>query len=162
MKLADLKPGMVVSLRGSKFKHLVTSDEDGELYLTGKVSWCNLRSHSEDMECELNEDITIDAVWYPVTRTIDYLCRENSVYGLKLLWERNIIDWSMVEVDTKLIVSLSPFTVNNKGIRRRFAKFEDGEIYVWDRGRDSFTTKGQEHYMQKWKYAKLFTDDEGI
>ena len=65
------------------------------------------------------------------------------------------IDWSKVDVDTKILVS-------NGGIRwyhAHFAKFENNTIYTFTDGATSFTY-GYYGYseFQPWKYAKLYKE----
>lgn len=60
------------------------------------------------------------------------------------------VDWSKVEVDTKILVS-------NDYIRwyhAHFAKFEDNTIYTFSNGATSFTY-GYSAF-EPWKYAKLY------
>ena len=67
-----------------------------------------------------------------------------------------IIDWSKVAVDTKILVA--NFANIDDGVikwnKRHFAKYENGEVYAWMDGRTSFTT---EHNMS-WEYAKLYKE----
>ena len=66
------------------------------------------------------------------------------------------VDWSKVQVDTKILVS-------EDGIdwyRRYFAKYENGIIYAFSDGLSSFTAcyKPECGYRRvcSWKYAKLY------
>lgn len=57
-------------------------------------------------------------------------------------------DWSKVAVDT-------PMKVSSDGVLWRpahFAKYEDGEPWVWSDGKTSFTTDGS---VSSFAYAKL-------
>ena len=65
------------------------------------------------------------------------------------------VDWSKVEVDTKILVRDSK-KANWK--HRYFSKYEDGIIYAWNDGRTSFTSNCSE--MTDWEYAKLYKGDE--
>lgn len=65
------------------------------------------------------------------------------------------VDWSKVEVDTKVLVRDSK-EANWK--HRYFSKYEDGIIYAWNDGRTSFTSDYSE--MTEWEYAKLYKGDE--
>ena len=69
-----------------------------------------------------------------------------------------IIDWSKVAVDTKILVA--NFANIDDGVikwnKRHFAKYENGEVYAWMDGRTSFTT---EHNIN-CEFAKLY--EEGV
>lgn len=58
------------------------------------------------------------------------------------------VDWSEVEVDTR--VSVSDGVVWHRG---HFAKFEGDRVYTYSAGRTSWTRKGVD--LIPWKYAKL-------
>lgn len=62
-------------------------------------------------------------------------------------WSKEI-DWSKVEVDTKLLVSNKEILWN----KRHFAKYEDGTIYVYQQGCSSYTTQ----QIEAFKHAKLW------
>ena len=66
-----------------------------------------------------------------------------------------VIDWSKVPVDTKILVS----NFGTKQYKAYFAKYEDGKIYAWDSGRTSFTA-GFENNMACWDYVKLYKEGE--
>lgn len=76
-------------------------------------------------------------------------------YGISELSEMNfeeVIDWSKVPIDTKIIISDD----NKDWNRRHFAKYENGKIYTWIDGCTSFTT----NKTTSWKYAKLYKEGE--
>lgn len=62
-------------------------------------------------------------------------------------------DWSKVEVDTPILVREYE---HENWVRRYFAKYKGGKVYVWNNGRTSWTEK----FMTPWKYAKLAEDEE--
>lgn len=64
-----------------------------------------------------------------------------------------MIDWSNVPVDTKILVK---DTIERKWHKRYFAKYEDGVVYAWDSGKASFTTV----YTARWDCAKLYEEGE--
>lgn len=66
------------------------------------------------------------------------------------------VDWSKVEVDTKILVS----TDNIKWYRRYFAKYENGKVYAYPNGATSFTYDCRE--VLPWKYAKLYEEVEDV
>ena len=63
------------------------------------------------------------------------------------------VDWSKVEVDTPILVREYE---HENWVRRYFAKYEGGKVYVWNNGRTSWTEK----FMTSWKYAKLAESEE--
>ena len=54
------------------------------------------------------------------------------------------IDWSKIEVDTKVLVRDWD---DSEWIPRYFAKFEDCRVYVWNNGRNSFTSRDEKDYI---------------
>lgn len=60
--------------------------------------------------------------------------------------------WQDLAVDTPVLVCQT--IDHNTWVRRHFAKFEAGHVYVWEDGRTSFTTKS----VVPYKYAKLATE----
>ena len=65
------------------------------------------------------------------------------------------IDWSKVEVDTPILVGEQE---GAEWVKRHFAKYEGGNVYVWNNGRTSWT----EHDVIAWNYAKLAESEENI
>ena len=63
---------------------------------------------------------------------------------------KEIVDWSKVTVDTKILVSED----GEHWVRRYFAKYENGSVHVFPDGRSSFTTE-ESDIIYPWKYAKL-------
>ena len=63
------------------------------------------------------------------------------------------VDWSKVEVDTPILVGEQE---GAEWVKRHFAKYEGGNVYVWNNGRTSWT----EHDVIAWKYAKLAESEE--
>ena len=83
---------------------------------------------------------------------------------LQLLWlmeeyeepEEPKIDWSKVEVDTPILVR----TVEGADwVKRHFAKYEGGMVYVWNNGKTSWTALENE-CVTPWQYAKLAESEE--
>ena len=68
------------------------------------------------------------------------------------------VDWSKVQVDTKILVSED----GEDWYRRYFAKYENGFIYAFPDGLSSFTAcyKPECGYQRvcAWKYAKLYEE----
>lgn len=61
------------------------------------------------------------------------------------------IDWSKVDVDTKILVSND----NIKWYRRYFAKYEYNKVFAFINGTTSFTDNAR----KSWQYAKLYKED---
>lgn len=81
----------------------------------------------------------------------------NSSYGIEKFeevvmgWDVTI-DWSKVEVDTKILVR------NNEDCnweRRYFAKYENGRVYAYDSGQTSWSATTS----FSWDFAKLWRGD---
>lgn len=65
------------------------------------------------------------------------------------------IDWSKIEVDTKILVKHNE---SDDWIKRYFAKYEDNKIYAWTTGSTSFS-HDYEDDIACWKYTKLYTEE---
>lgn len=66
------------------------------------------------------------------------------------------VDWSKVPVDTKILVKDE--RSSNEWFQRHFAYYQDGEVYAWNSGRTSYTSKQDPPSV--WQYAKLYTGDK--
>ena len=67
-----------------------------------------------------------------------------------------MIDWSKVPVDSKILVS----DKKDKGWKRKyFAKYKDGKVYAWAWGKTSFTANNNED-VTDWEYAKLYNEGD--
>ena len=67
---------------------------------------------------------------------------------------REVIDWSKVPVDTKVLVSKN----GKDWYRRYFAKYVDGVVYCFDSGATSFSVQDVILDITGWKYAKLYQE----
>ena len=67
-----------------------------------------------------------------------------------------VIDWSKIPVDTKVLVSSS----GKDWYRRHFAEYKDGKVYCFNNGITSFTAQGSEFPSGKvsWEYVKLYVE----
>ena len=65
------------------------------------------------------------------------------------------IDWSKVKVDTPVLVRDSE---NTEWLKKYFAKYEDGIVYVWNLGRTSWSAPNNKS-VSAWQYAKLIEDE---
>ena len=85
-------------------------------------------------------------------------------YMLQMLWlledceepKEPEVDWSKVEVDTPILVRTDEAT---PWVRRYFAKYEDGIVYVWNLGRTSWSATYDKD-ASAWPYAKLAESEE--
>ena len=106
---------------------------------------------------------------YVITKDINKFCLEiiigKEYFGcvlssdlLELDFEE-VVDWSKVPVDTKILVRESN---EEEWTESHFAKYEDGKIYAWAYGRTSFTIRKYsfENPCTEWKYAKLYEEGE--
>ena len=66
------------------------------------------------------------------------------------------VDWSKVKVDTPILVK---DILKSEWIKRYFAKYENGRVYVWKEGKTSWSAVN-EHNVNSWKYAKLAESEE--
>ena len=69
---------------------------------------------------------------------------------------REVVDWSKVPVDAKVLVSDDGKEWN----RRYFAKYEDGKVYCFNDGYTSFTIVNCAYLSNatSWEYAKLYQE----
>ena len=67
-----------------------------------------------------------------------------------------VIDWSKIPVDTKVLVSDD----GKEWDRRHFAKYEDGKVYCFNDGYTSFTIVNYAYLSNAtpWEYAKLYQE----
>ena len=84
-------------------------------------------------------------------------------YMLQTIWlledyKEPEVDWSKVEVDTPILVRNSEYATTS-WLRRHFAKYENGRVYVWTLERTSWTAPDDRCVME-WKYAKLAESEE--
>ena len=65
-----------------------------------------------------------------------------------------VVDWSWVPVETKVLVSDDGKEWN----RRHFAKYEDGKVYCFNDGYTSFTIVNYAYLSNAtpWEYCKLY------
>ena len=84
---------------------------------------------------------------------ITSLCYVSEIINLEF---EEVIDWSKVPVDTKLLVSSD----GKDWYRRHFAEYKDGKVYCFNSGTTSFTAQGSEFPSGKisWEYVKLYEE----
>ena len=69
---------------------------------------------------------------------------------LNIAEELGIVDWSKVAVDTPVLVSSDGIIWH----RRYFAKADYGDVYVWNNGATSWSSKDNKD-VTAWAYIKL-------
>ena len=84
------------------------------------------------------------------------LCNTLTTLWLLEDYEEPETDWSKVEVDTPILVRHSE---KAEWIRRYFAKYENGIVYVWNLGRTSWSATNDKD-VSTWPYAKLAESEE--
>ena len=71
-----------------------------------------------------------------------------------------VVDWSKVPVDTKILVA--NFIGNDYEIvwkKRYFAKYENGKIYAWCDGATSFSVDSDD-LCTRWDFVKLYKEEK--
>ena len=146
----DIKPGMLVelSVNGEKELHYVTLCKEGIILIDKKGYYCHLKSFNDDLSGKEFCKVKITKVY----GLSEYASRslEFSTEDRELLWSiEDEIDWNKVEVDTKVLVRYKPY---DEWEKRYFAKYIDGNVYVFKEGKTSWNSIGIEH----WQETKLY------
>lgn len=95
-----------------------------------------------------NGELTVSCLW----PTLYNLYSLKDILNLDFKKDYNI-DWSKVDVDTKILVS-------DDGVvwrKRYFAKYENDKVCAFVGGATSFSYRGS--YIS-WKYAKLYEEEK--
>lgn len=136
MNKNDLKNGMFFEMR-NKSRFLILNNEiyleDINLYEYSSNLHYFLVSYNDDMRSMNDNEYDI-----MIVKDVD----DN------VIWERREIDWSKISVDTKVLVRNSKY---GEWHRRYFAKYEDGWVYCFDNGANSWNS----NEISLWKYCKL-------
>ena len=66
---------------------------------------------------------------------------------------KEVIDWSEMPIDTKVLVSKD----GENWLRRYFAKYEDGKIYFFSCGASSYSVDDISNVLS-WEYVKLYQE----
>lgn len=94
---------------------------------------------------DFNDDLT-----YTISIDNDGdIMKVTNPFTKEVVFER--VDWSKVEVDTKILVE----DITGNWINRYFAKYEDEKIYAWQGGKTSWTTDLINH----WENVKLYKEE---
>ena len=148
----DIKPGMLIELLvyGEKELHYVTLCKEGMVLVDKEGHHTNLKYFNNDLSNRLYDEIEITKVYDLNEYAFSSL--RFSTTSRELLWERkDEVDWNKVEVDTKVLVRDRPY---NEWLKRHFAKYEDGKVYVFNDGRTSWSSRGITH----WEETKLWEE----
>lgn len=149
----DIKPGMLVemSVYEGKGLYYVILCKEGMVLVNKKGDHSNLKYFNNDLSRKISDEIKITKVYDLSEYASDAL--EFSTAHRDLLWTiEDKTDWSKVEVDTKVLVRNKP---NDEWLKRHFAKYEDGKVYVFENGRTSWNSRGITH----WEETKLWEDN---
>ena len=149
----DIKPGMLVELLDFDEYGLyyVTLCEKGMILINNNGYYANLKDFNDDLSHKRLNSIKILKV-YGLSEYENYSLKFSTRYR-ELLWSiEDEIDWDKVEVDTKVLVRDRPY---NEWLKRHFAKYEDGKVYVFNDGRTSWSSRGITH----WEETKLWEDN---
>ena len=149
----DIKPGMLIELLvyGEKELHYVTLCKEGMVLVNKEGYYSNLKSFNDDLSRKTSDEIKITKI-YDLSE-YESMSLEFSTEHRELLWSiEDKIDWNKVEVDTKVLVRDRPY---NEWLKRHFAKYENGKVYVFNDGRTSWSSRGITH----WEETKLWEDN---
>lgn len=119
-----------------------------------------IRELKSDIGTEWCELFAKPKVLKSLGRTCEYiscgLCSALTMLWLLEDYKEPEVDWSKVEVDTPILVR----TVEGADwVKRSFAKYEGGMVYVWNNGKTSWTAFDNE-CVTPWNYAKLAESEE--
>ena len=105
--------------------------------------------------------ISSNETYYDLKTNPERLVSFNYMSEIAELDFEEVVDWSKVAVDTKILVSNC---INGAGEviewrKRYFAKYENGIVYAWNDGKTSFTAELDGSCMD-WEFAKLYEEGE--
>ena len=121
----------------------------------------NYEKYADEIKEYNGDSICTDFIEPYILKSINAKCVNTSCpkcHLYRTIWlmedyEEPEVDWSKVEVDTPILVREYE---HENWVRRYFAKYEGGKVYVWNNGRTSWTEK----FMTPWKFAKLAESEE--
>ena len=148
----DIKPGMLVEMLvcGEKKLRYATLCKEGMVLVDEEGYHSNLKYFNDDLSSSLFTEIEITKVYDLSEYAFDSL--EFSTKDRDLLWNvEDKLDWDEVEVDTKVLVRNKP---DDNWLKRYFAKYEDGKVYVFKNGRTNWNNEGITH----WQETKLWEE----
>ena len=104
--------------------------------------------------------ISSNETYYDLKTNPERLVSFNYMSEIAELDFEEVVDWSKVAVDTKILVA--DYDSEGEAIewkKRHFAKYENGIVYAWVDGKTSFTAKLDGSCMN-WDCAKLYEEGE--
>ncbi len=124
----------------------------------------NYEKYADEIRKYEGDNFCIDFVLPNIMESNDCGGNCNVCRMLQTIWlmeepeepEEPEIDWSKVEVDTPIFVRDSE---NTEWLKKYFAKYENGHVYVWNLGRTSWTAPNDKS-VSAWSYAKLAEDEK--
>lgn len=105
---------------------------------------------ADGMEFTLVESLS--SLWLQNEKTQEVIENALALDEIVRMDFKEIVDWSKVPVDTKVLVSDN----GEYWARRYFAEYVNGEVYVFTDGRTSFTI--EDDAIISWKYTKLYEE----
>lgn len=123
-----------------KLVELCVIDIDRLALIQGQPHICNTSMLCD--ECLFNNNIDF--------------CSGEALNWLFSEYKEPEVDWSKVKVDTPILVK---DILKSEWIKRYFAKYENGRVYVWKEGKTSWSAVN-ELDVNSWKYAKLAESEE--
>jgi len=143
MEKKDLKNGMVVETKMGT-RYLVVNDE-----FINNNNWISFRSVNNDLTSDSDECFDIVKVYSTTGSALKWKFHDNKI---ELIWQRSEVDWSKVEMDTKIEVK----NENGQWYKRHFASFENRKVYAYNNGESEFTKTG---LPNGWEYFRLYKED---
>ena len=143
----DIKPGMLVEMlvHGKKKLRYVTLCKEGMVLVDKEGYHGNLKYFNNDLSGKISPKIKITKI-YDLSEYAS-MSLEFSTENRDLLWNvEDEVDWDEVEVDTKVLVRNNP---DDNWLKRYFAKYEDGKVYVFKNGRTNWNNEGITHWQEK-------------
>lgn len=149
----DITPGTVIETRDKEF-YLFVYDEDK------RPTFINQKGYSQSL------DAFADNMFHLKHRSFDVMkAYKNSIFGTalgiegvakeeNLIFERKEIDWEKVSVDTKVRISAG----KNQYSNCYFAKYKNGQVFVFKGGGTSWSRIGQIFPVDK-NYVQLIEDN---
>lgn len=121
----------------------------------------NYEKYADKIKEYNGDSICTDFIEPYILKSIDAKCINTSCpkcHLYRTIWlleeyEEPEVDWSKVKVDTPMLVRDSE---DDHWCEAHFAEYKDGEVFVWDDGKTSWTTR----FVAVWKYAKLAEIEE--
>ena len=121
----------------------------------------NYEKYADEIREYNGDSICTDFIEPYILKSINAKCINTSCpkcHLYRTIWlleeyEEPEVDWSKVKVDTPILVRQ---VENGEWLERHFAKYENGDVYVWSDGCTSWTTG----CMTAWNYAKLAESEE--